>query len=343
METVVTGAGDPVEGGSALSKLPMIRRLLVPLDGTPTAELVLPYARALARTFQAEIRLLRVLDAEVAEEAGPGHAGSALDSAEWRLAGREAEAYLRSIAADLTKGGLRSGIEVGFGKPEENILQAIRTQAVELVALTVRGRCGGTAATVVTSSGISVMIVRATAPPAPPGEIERRFRLVLVAVDVSMRAEWALCLAASLAQAHDAELLIAHVIAPPAMPPPLFAVPGDADLCAAIVRRNRTAAEQYLHEMVERLRAPGLNVRSAILEAESVAQALNDLGEQERADLLVLSAHGSSGKSLWPYGSVTGALLSFAKIPLLIFQDLPREAAAVAVAVEPAPSRPETR
>jgi nucleotide-binding universal stress UspA family protein len=318
----------------------MIRRVLVPLDGSPTAERVLPYARALARTFQADIRLLRVLDAEAAVEAGPGYAGSPLDSAEWRLAGREAEAYLEALAAELTKAGLRSEIEVGFGKPEENILQAVRTHAVDLVVLTVRGRCGGTAATVVSSSGISVLIIRATAPAASASDIERRFRLVLAAVDGSMRAEWGLCLAASLARAHAAELLIAQVVVPPPMPLPRHAVAEDADLAAAIVRRNRAVAEQYLQEMAERLGVPGLTVRSAVLQSASVAQALHELGEHEGADLLVLSAHGSSGSSFWPYGSVSGALLSFARLPLLIFQDLPRDAAAVSPAVEPAPSRP---
>ena len=40
----------------------MVKKILVPLDGSPSAEKVLPYARALAKRLALPIDLLEVVD-----------------------------------------------------------------------------------------------------------------------------------------------------------------------------------------------------------------------------------------------------------------------------------------
>ena len=42
----------------------------------------------------------------------------------------------------------------------------------------------------------------------------------------------------------------------------------------------------------------------------------------ERTDLVVLSAHGYSGESRWPYGGVTLNIIVYGTTPVLIVQDL---------------------
>jgi nucleotide-binding universal stress UspA family protein len=45
--------------------------------------------------------------------------------------------------------------------------------------------------------------------------------------------------------------------------------------------------------------------------------------EQEDIDLVALSAHGYSGNTQWPYGSMVNNFILYSKVPLLIVQDLP--------------------
>jgi nucleotide-binding universal stress UspA family protein len=51
--------------------------------------------------------------------------------------------------------------------------------------------------------------------------------------------------------------------------------------------------------------------------------ALHQLAEQEHIDLVALSAHGYSGNSQWPYGSMVNNFILYSKAPLFIVQDLP--------------------
>jgi hypothetical protein len=45
--------------------------------------------------------------------------------------------------------------------------------------------------------------------------------------------------------------------------------------------------------------------------------------DREQIDLVALSAHGYSGNSQWPYGSMVNNFILYGKVPLLINQDLP--------------------
>ena len=47
--------------------------------------------------------------------------------------------------------------------------------------------------------------------------------------------------------------------------------------------------------------------------------------EQEMIDLVVLSAHGHSGLTQWPYGGVVISFITFGASPVLIVQDLSRD------------------
>ena len=77
--------------------------------------------------------------------------------------------------------------------------------------------------------------------------------------------------------------------------------------------------------MEEQLAAPGLSIRSRLVEASSVPRALVEATGTEHDGLHVVSAHGVSGASPWPYGSVTSHLIAHGRLPLLVLQDIPRE------------------
>lgn len=89
-------------------------RALVPLDGSPLAEAVLPFVSGLARPHGLEIALLRVVPKVTPEIVRAGTREIILDQGE-RLR-EEAEAYLRGVAARLVADGFRVTTTVRTGE-----------------------------------------------------------------------------------------------------------------------------------------------------------------------------------------------------------------------------------
>ena len=59
--------------------------------------------------------------------------------------------------------------------------------------------------------------------------------------------------------------------------------------------------------------------------SDNAAATLHELVAQENIDLVVLSAHGYSGGTKWPYGSVALNFIVYGATPLLIVQDLSQD------------------
>jgi nucleotide-binding universal stress UspA family protein len=116
-----------VRGGDtqpALIPEAVLENLLIPLDGSPLAEQVLPAALELARLMEGRCTLLRV--------AGPGAAARA-----------EAEAYLEGVSARLRAEGVPIRTRVALARhAAEAILEQVRADGHDLVALATHGRGG---------------------------------------------------------------------------------------------------------------------------------------------------------------------------------------------------------
>ena len=64
------------------------------------------------------------------------------------------------------------------------------------------------------------------------------------------------------------------------------------------------------------------SIRTCLVVHTSAAAALHDLVDEEHAGLVVMSAHGHSGGTRWPFGSVAASFIAYGYTPLLIVQDL---------------------
>ncbi len=304
----------------------MIQRILVPVDGSPLAEQALGQAAALARTFNAEILLLRVQEPETGT-------GGFADSVSWRLHRAEAGSYLERLAGRLREGGRRVVTALAEGRAAEEILKASRERLADLLVLATHGSgghsqfpLGGTAQKVISEAGVSVLIVRASEDRgAGPGEA--RHERILVPFDGSQRARWALGMASPIARALESELLLVHVVDTRELDGQEPVTPEERELARHIAGRDRHLAADYLEQMKTVLAGSGVAVRTRLLDAPNVADALRRLAVDERVSLVAMSAHGSSGAAPWLYGSVASRLIAHGTTPLLIFQDLPlREA-----------------
>jgi nucleotide-binding universal stress UspA family protein len=142
-------------------------RVLVPLDGSPLAEAVLPFVSRLARPLGLEIALLRVVPMVTPKIVQGGTRPIILDQGE-RLR-EEAEAYLRGVAAGLAADGFPVSTTVRTGEAAPEIVAGARECQADLIGMMTHGRTGlgrlffgSVAEAVLRHAAVPVFVVRAT-------------------------------------------------------------------------------------------------------------------------------------------------------------------------------------
>ncbi|HET9495641.1 MAG TPA: universal stress protein [Chloroflexia bacterium] len=161
----------------------MYTHILVALDGSETAEQVLPHVEALVEKFGAAVTLLRVTtppSLTVTPAIGlPMAAPADLYTAEQMTEAleeeqRDAAAYLRSVGDRLRARGERVDEVVAEGHPAQVILERAEAVGADLIAMTTHGRSGlqrlflgSVAEEVVRRASCAVLLVRARHDGAP--------------------------------------------------------------------------------------------------------------------------------------------------------------------------------
>lgn len=301
----------------------MFGHMVVPLDGSALAECVLPHAVALARAFSSRVTLLRVLErAQVDED-------WLVDPLDWHISRGEAEAYLADWASKLRQAGVETGYKLVHGRVTDQVIDFVHDHGVDLMVLSSHGQGGlggwnvsGTVQKIIFRVHISVMIVRAYQP-IDVDLTQMQCRRLLLALDGSQRAEAAVAPAAQLARFFSCHVLLASVVRRPEVVRRRPLTPEEADLKDKLTSLNQLETDSYLQQLASSLSLEGIQVETRPLLGASPTEALEDLGRKEQVDLVVLSAHGSTGTAKWPYGSVATNFIAYGTTPLLIIQDLP--------------------
>lgn len=301
-----------------------IRHVLVPLDGSPLAEGALAWAVAVAQALPARVTLLRVLE-KPSISCSTSHHHDAVD---WEMRRVEAQSQLTRIDRELKARALTSSIELLEGRPAEQIINFAMAQHVDLVVLSSHGEGGltgwalsSTVSMVVARTHNSVLLVPARATEGRRiGEVQ--IRRLLVPLDCSPRAECILPLATALSRAHDAEIILAHVVPEPEMPRRLPPSGEDLAIASALTERNRVEAERYLGELRDRLVEQNLRVRTRIVVSSQRARAIRAMADETGVDIVMVSAHGRTGDPTERYGSIAARLLEQSRRPILVLQDL---------------------
>jgi nucleotide-binding universal stress UspA family protein len=293
--------------------------ILVPLDGSPLAECVLPQAVALSQAFSAEVILLHVLDKNRV-----GASTQLFDLLNWQINKTEAKLYLERTSDQLQKSGLQTKAVVLEGPVVESITEFSQGHEIKLILLSSHGHGGvrkwgisSVTNKIILSAPTSVFIVRATQPK------EQSYRRILVPLDGSWRAENVLPMVTLLARNNKSQIQIVHVVKTPEMARHMPPLQEDIDLSDRIVARNREEAQHYLDQIQLRSPLAGIDVKAHLITSDNVTQALHELVDREQIDMVALSAHGYSGNNQWPYGSIVNNFILYGKVPLLIVQDLP--------------------
>ena len=144
----------------------MYKRALIPLDGSPVAETILPFILEIAGPLDIEVVLLRVLQ-PVPPMVVEGSRHIVVEDEETRRV--DALEYLAALAIDLRNKAVRVETRVRHGMPPAEIVNAAREVQADLIAMTTHGRSGlrrlmfgSVAEAVLRHSDIPVFLLRAT-------------------------------------------------------------------------------------------------------------------------------------------------------------------------------------
>ncbi len=148
---------------------------------------------------------------------------------------------------------------------------------------------------------------------------EVRYRRILVPLDGSPRAESVVPIAVRIAASEQAELLFVYIVPVPEI---TRAGPLDAEgaeLERRVIEHNRRVATAYLDRL--RARQAGSRVGVRVISDGNAQRGLERLIREEGMDLVVMSAHGHTGQTDSPCGSVTEHVLTHSSTPLLVVRD----------------------
>jgi nucleotide-binding universal stress UspA family protein len=157
----------------------MIKRIVVPLDGSKLAECALAYAEEIALHFQdSQIELISVTERKIGfraiDDPTAPDQHKILPEAVGKME-RQGTRYLNRIAKGLRSKGISVETSVLYGKPAEEIVIYVEVEKPDLIIMASHGRSGpsrwafgSVADRVARSVNIPVMMIRAPGCPLPP-------------------------------------------------------------------------------------------------------------------------------------------------------------------------------
>ena len=140
-------------------KQTMYKTILVTLEGSPTDRVIVEHIKRLAKLMQSHVVLLHVVTSAPAKYHGALAAGKKLE---------ESEADLARVAAEFHVLGVRADVELAYGEPVKEIVNWVRRNGCDLVAMSTHGHrfvadlvLGTTAISVQHSVSVPVLLLRA--------------------------------------------------------------------------------------------------------------------------------------------------------------------------------------
>ena len=143
------------------------------------------------------------------------------------------------------------------------------------------------------------------------------YKIILVPLDGSTRAEQILSHVENLALAYKSKVILLQVSRP--------LVVGDGYKSILInesmeeSQRQMELAMEYLTEIETSLKSKGIEVQS-ISELGSVVATIINVAQEEEADLIAMASHGRGGLARVFYGSVAAGVLQAVDRPLLLIR-----------------------
>jgi len=297
----------------------MFRKLLVPLDGSDSAERALEYAVRLARAGQGGITLVQVALAPPS---------MSVDGMDWRQyqaqAVDDAEQYLAAVVRTLGDQVPVQTLVVPNGNPAAQIVSQVQSLEADAIVMATHGRTGlahllfgSVAEMVLAETSVPVFLVHAR--PGKPAQqpFDPRAGRLIVPLDGSPFAEAALDLAVDFL-GPEGELVLVTVVEPPD-----HVLRDERGRAVAYLDQQAEAHTRegrgYLEDVARRLRRNDPDIRVSVdVRMDEPSEGILDAAADRGTDLIIMATHGRTGLRRVSVGSVAGDVLRNGRTPLLL-------------------------
>ena len=306
----------------------MLKKILVPVDGSTFGEYALPTALELSRQADADIRLAMVNQPAGLmggwEEAFQSTHITYLESLEAKVA----EVAARPVSTALLDGDV----------PDALCQEAIRSDS-DLIVMSTHGRggltrmwLGSVADAVVRQSSTPVLLVRPSEAEEPFLEIEGpKIRRILIPLEVSTLSEAAIEPALELGALFGASFTLLRVIEFPMMVGAYL--PETLQSNQAILEEAETEARAYLEGVRSRLDDGSRQIDTDVVVNQQPARGILNYAAANNVDLVSIATHGRRGVERTLLGSTADKVIRGANTPILIVRPVKRVAAALTESV----------
>jgi len=300
----------------------MYSKILVPLDGSKTAENVLPLARCFARSLQIAVELMAVVDmAEIARNvtAVEGLFFNTLIDDETRRYSN----YLKGVAKNFPVGEVQC--TVSKGRAADVIIESAAAEKETLIAMATHGRSGlnrfllgSVAEKVIRGASNPLLLVRAT-DKTPPWDMAT-LRSVVVPLDGSELAENVFPSVEKLAKKFDLEVTLLGVYGVP------YGVSSAGEgfynttQFEAFMGGLRAETLAYLENKAAELKSKGLDKVSFVAKAGLAADEIIVIARRTPDNLIAMCTHGHAGVTRGMLGSVTETVVRHSDNPVLVLR-----------------------
>jgi len=277
----------------------MYTRMLVPLDGSQTAEKVLPYARTLAESLKIPVELIAVTEILTLTAGKAKHLDTLVDAAILRN-----QEYLRKIGK--TFAGVSVDYTVEGGEPAEVIITKAAGKRM-LITMATHGRSGpkrwllgSITEKILRGSNNHVLVVRANE--EAKTEDKATPESVMVPLDGSEQAEAALPIAVELAKAMNLKVVLLQAYSVKHIH---YSSPGYLPKISELEGKAQREAISYLDGKVRQLKSEGLVDVFPLASEGEAAETIIELARGAPNSLIAMCTHGRSGVKRWVLGSIT--------------------------------------
>lgn len=295
----------------------MFSRIVVPLDGSPFAEMALSPARTLAQRFGSKVLVVRAEPDTGLPLVAPSRVSSSDIQSQWERLDR-ADAYLHGIVSQLRADGYDADLELFVSEAGSGIARAAELSHADMIVMAGHLRWAlpehapsSTTLSVLARSNVPILVCRAGT--GPGGEIDAASTTpayaelaaadvpIIVSLDGSRLAEAALSYATALARAFGSYLVLTRIIEATA----------DEDGV-----EERQAAD-YLQSVREEIVQSGGHAVTVVQRGTPLS-GIEMVWRQFNGGLIVLASHGLSGRTHTFLGSVAARLIEEVEASILV-------------------------
>ncbi|MBN2502892.1 MAG: universal stress protein [Anaerolineales bacterium] len=302
-EVEVTWQPEPIEHSKWREQRVDLGHIILLLDGSRYAAQANPAAEAICLATGAKLTLLSAVKNDDNENYAQQH--------------QERETYLQGVVSEMQARGVDVDYEVCTGPITEVTKQYIEANPTDLVVISTRGKSGSThwvqrGASHKLIQNISTPVLLMHANGAEDDELPK-IKRILVALDGSIFSERTLPFARAFAKAFDSELVL---LAVPAVPE-LKDYRAPDEFITNLRDKANQEMNRFLEAVARSLREDGLEVRT-LVQGSRPDREIVAVGEEEGADLIMMTSRGRGGVDLLFMGSVADRVVQHTESPVFM-------------------------